>query len=421
MSGPAAIGWAIRPPTTVVSGCRRYSSEAAMPKLPPPPRSAHRRSGSDSAVTFSTSPSAFTSSTPIRLSAASPCLAMSNPRPPPRVSPAMPVVEMTPPVTASPCTAVSRFSSRQSTPPCARAVRAAGSTWIPFMGDRSIMSASSMTARPATLWPPPRTLISRPSRRAKRTASATSAVFRQRAMSAGRRSIRPLWTARASAYPSSSGSSTAPENVARSSSTRPASAETVVAMLPPRLGGLRVYGRARDRATPFSCPQDARPPGFLPPRRSARGRGHRRRPLRGGDDRELRALGLFEGGALHHFTTPGYGRPCAAVFLLAGRPQALWPAPGARMLEEMTRIVRRFEGATGRCLICEAPARWSARPQEAAEDSAARLCDAHARRITREREVFWSVAAAARWPVDAEPPPAPPATEVRARDLRVAL
>ena len=91
------------------------------------------------------------------------------------------------------------------------------------------------------------------------------------------------------------------------------------------------------------------------------------------------------------------------------------------MLEEMTRIVRRFEGATGRCLICDAPARWSARPQEAAEDSAARLCDAHARRITREREVFWSVAAAARWPVDAEPPPAPPATEVRARDLRVAF
>jgi hypothetical protein len=90
------------------------------------------------------------------------------------------------------------------------------------------------------------------------------------------------------------------------------------------------------------------------------------------------------------------------------------------MLEGMTRIVRRFEGATGRCLICEAPARWSARPQDAPEEAAARLCDGHARRITREREVFWSVAAAARWTVEAEPP-GPPGPEVRARDLRVAF
>ena len=36
------------------------------------------------------------------------------------------------------------------------------------MGDRSIISASSTTARPATLCPPPRTLTSSPAARAKR-------------------------------------------------------------------------------------------------------------------------------------------------------------------------------------------------------------------------------------------------------------
>ena len=106
----------------------------------------------------------MTSSTAVRLSAARPYFAISQPSPPPRVRPAMPVVEIAPPVTASPCAAVSRFSSRQSTPPCARTVRAPGSTWIPFIGERSIISAPSTTARPATLWPPPRTQISRPCR-----------------------------------------------------------------------------------------------------------------------------------------------------------------------------------------------------------------------------------------------------------------
>jgi hypothetical protein len=36
---------------------------------------------------------------------------------------------------------------------------------MPFMGDRSTMTAPSTTARPATLWPPPRTQMSRPAAR----------------------------------------------------------------------------------------------------------------------------------------------------------------------------------------------------------------------------------------------------------------
>ena len=73
-----------------------------MPKFPPPPLSAHRRSGSDSSLTWTTLPSAVTSSTPTRLSDASPCFAISQPSPPPSVSPAMPVVEIAPPVVARP-------------------------------------------------------------------------------------------------------------------------------------------------------------------------------------------------------------------------------------------------------------------------------------------------------------------------------
>ena len=37
---------------------------------------------------------------------------------------------------------------------------------MPFIGERSIISPPSIVARPATLWPPPRTAISRPSDRA---------------------------------------------------------------------------------------------------------------------------------------------------------------------------------------------------------------------------------------------------------------
>ena len=85
--GAASIGCAIKPPVTISSGCRRYVKVVATPKLPPPPRSAQKRSGSDASVTSSTSPSAVTSSTASRLSAARPCFAISQPSPPPSVQP----------------------------------------------------------------------------------------------------------------------------------------------------------------------------------------------------------------------------------------------------------------------------------------------------------------------------------------------
>jgi hypothetical protein len=46
-----------------------------------------------------------------------PCLAISQPIPPPSVSPAIPVVEITPPVVASPKACVARLYSRHVTPP----------------------------------------------------------------------------------------------------------------------------------------------------------------------------------------------------------------------------------------------------------------------------------------------------------------
>src|SRR5207253_5097840 len=89
-------------PRTVLTGCRRYSKEVTTPKLPPPPRSAQKRSGCSSAFTCSTCPSAVTISTEMTLSQVSPYFLASQPTPPPSVSPAMPVLETTPVGTASP-------------------------------------------------------------------------------------------------------------------------------------------------------------------------------------------------------------------------------------------------------------------------------------------------------------------------------
>ncbi len=198
-SRPFWSGCAARPPVMIgPTGCRSNSSDAAMPKLPPPPRIAQKRSGFSPALARHTLPSAITISADRRLSSASPYFGISQPMPPPSVRPAMPVLATTPPVVASPCSCVSRFSSFHNTPPCARTVRAAGSTWMPFIGARSIIRPASMAAFPATLWPPPRTATSRFSVRASLTESATSAVPRQHAISAGRLSTSPLWTRRAS-------------------------------------------------------------------------------------------------------------------------------------------------------------------------------------------------------------------------------
>ena len=92
-----------------------------------------------------------------------PYLPMSQPMPPPSVSPAMPVVETT--ATGGRQTVKRRrhrLNSRQREPGLARTVRSAGVDVDAFIGERSIISPPSVTARPATPWPPPRTAISRP-------------------------------------------------------------------------------------------------------------------------------------------------------------------------------------------------------------------------------------------------------------------
>ena len=83
-------------------------------------------------------------------------------------------------------------------PPMTLATRACGSTLTPFMWRRSTTRPPSVSALPATPWPPPRTAISSPASRPKPTAAATSAALVHWAMSAGRRSIMPLNTVRAS-------------------------------------------------------------------------------------------------------------------------------------------------------------------------------------------------------------------------------
>jgi hypothetical protein len=125
-----------------------------------------------------------------------PYLRISQPMPPPRVSPASPVWVTMPAGTASPKAWVSRSSSPSRTPACARTVRLARSTRTPFINERSITSPSSHTDRPGKLWPPLRTATTSPTRRAKRTASITSATPAQRAISAGCRSIDPFHTLR---------------------------------------------------------------------------------------------------------------------------------------------------------------------------------------------------------------------------------
>ena len=85
--------------------------DAAIPKLPPPPRTAQNRSAFSSSLTRRVRPSAVTSCTDVRLSRARPYLPISHPIPPPRVRPAIPVLDTTPPVVASRCSWVSRLNS----------------------------------------------------------------------------------------------------------------------------------------------------------------------------------------------------------------------------------------------------------------------------------------------------------------------
>src|SRR5881275_609655 len=73
------------------TSCRRNVNEVTTPKLPPPPRRAHNRSGCSAALTRSHLPSAVTSSAAVRLSHVSPNLRPMRPTPPPSVKPATPV------------------------------------------------------------------------------------------------------------------------------------------------------------------------------------------------------------------------------------------------------------------------------------------------------------------------------------------
>ena len=133
-----------------------------MPKFPPPPRSAQKRSGCAARVDVEDvalcgdeldrergcPPRARTS----------PSASRGRRRACSRRSPS----ETAPPVTARPCFAAASFSSPHSTPPSAVAVARSGSIAIAFISARSIITPPSVTARPATLWPPPRTETSRP-------------------------------------------------------------------------------------------------------------------------------------------------------------------------------------------------------------------------------------------------------------------
>src|SRR5262245_56534255 len=138
---------------------------------------------------------------------------MSQPMPPPRLRPPTPVWPTMPPVVARPCAWVSWSTSPHRAPPWTWAMRPAGSTVTARIADRSITIPSSHVAVPATLWPPPRTAISRSRWRAKRTAAATSAVPRQRATNRGRRSMVAFHTTRASSYPSWPEAITSPPNL----------------------------------------------------------------------------------------------------------------------------------------------------------------------------------------------------------------
>jgi hypothetical protein len=120
--------------------------------------------------------------------------------PPLSASPATPVSETTPPGAASPSGAVTASTSAQVAPPCTCTVRPDGSMRTPRILDRSMTTPSSTTAVPATLCPPPRTVSATPYSVATRTAAATSWASAQRAIAAGRLSIMPFQTARATSY-----------------------------------------------------------------------------------------------------------------------------------------------------------------------------------------------------------------------------
>src|SRR5688500_9166586 len=97
------------------------------------------------------------------------------------------------------------------------------------MAARSIINPPSTVARPPTLWPPPRTAISRACSRAKRTARAISAEPEHWAITAGRMWTSPLCTRLASSHDGWAGSNNRPlKSLARSATAEERSVMAVL-------------------------------------------------------------------------------------------------------------------------------------------------------------------------------------------------
>ncbi len=207
--------------TSGPSGWSLNSNEVTTPKLPPPPRSAQNRSGLSLSLARTRLPSAVTTSAEMRLSMVSPNLRVVQPNPPPSVRPATPVVELMPSGVASACACASLSKSASVAPGWTLAVRVLGSMRTDLISERSMSTPPLQTELPAMLWPPLRTASSRFSSRAVLTAWVTSAASRQRAASAGERSIMAFQIVRAASYPSSPGNTTGPRILPRSAAATP--------------------------------------------------------------------------------------------------------------------------------------------------------------------------------------------------------
>ena len=110
----------------------------------------------------------------------------------------MPVVETAPPVTARPCAPVAAFSSAQVAPPCAVTVARSGSTATSVMSARLIITPAVGHGAAGDVVPAAAHRHLEPRAARERERGDHVAAVRQRTISAGRRSTRPLWTARAS-------------------------------------------------------------------------------------------------------------------------------------------------------------------------------------------------------------------------------
>ena len=105
-----------------------------MPKSPPPPRSAQNSSGSDSWVTWTSSPSGFTRSTESTLLAVKPWARVNQLTPPPSSRPTTDGSGLLPQSAIRPVPSSSRISSPHFTPAPTTAVRSSTSTAIAAEG-----------------------------------------------------------------------------------------------------------------------------------------------------------------------------------------------------------------------------------------------------------------------------------------------